>query len=592
MRFGIRARLFAALLVLVSVVGLVSGIYLERVLRAWLEARIESNLALLTNTGREFVQTAPGADSLPQMDQVADRLGRSSGARVTIIASDGVVLGDSELTPEQVREIENHGGRPEVRSALARGAGSARRFSTTLGTNMLYVTARYRRDDRHGVVRLALPLSEVDAVIGRLRLALLITGLFGLALAVVVGGVAAHLLSRRLRDLVQHARAVMHDYGGGKVRPSSGDELGRLAGSFNRLVEELDRVVSDLAGERDRLETILESMSEAVLALDPEQRVTMANQAAFDLLNVSSPPVGRFLLEVIRVPALIELVTKRENESTATAEFELTGQPHRRVLAVVAPQRTAGGSVLVMHDVTEMRRLERMRRDFVANVSHELRTPVSVVQANAETLLDGALEDRDQAREFLEAIYRNATRLSAMISDLLDLSRIESGQLALEMRTLRLGEVADRVARSANEAAGNRGISVENAVEPSTGVRADEKALEHVLGNLLDNAIKYCGEGGQVTMAAAASEGVVRVEVRDDGPGIEPQHRDRVFERFYRVEPGRSRELGGTGLGLSIVRNLVNAMGGKAGFEPGDPRGSVFWFTLPAARWDSEDEER
>ncbi len=582
MRLGIRTRLFATSILLVSVVGLVSGVYLERVLRSWLEARIESNLFLLTKTSRQFVETAPGNDTLQQMDRFADRLGRSSGARVTIIASDGVVLGDSELNLQQVREVENHGGRPEIRAAARSGSGSSRRYSATIRTHMLYVAVPYQRHDRTGVVRLSVPLAEVDAAIGRLRLLLLLAGLLGLVVSVIVSAVASHLLSRRLRSLVEHARAVAHNKAGKLPLPPD-DELGRLAGSFNRLVAELDRAVTDLAGERNRLETVLESMNEAVLALDPEQRVSMANQAALDILKISSPPVGRTLLEVVRVPALIELVAKGADGSTATAELELPGRPSRRVLAVVAPQRTAGGSVLVMHDVTEMRRLERVRRDFVANVSHELRTPVSVVQANAETLLGGALGDRERAREFLEAIYRNAKRLSGMISDLLDLSRIEAGRMVLDTEAVPLDEVVARAAQSVEETAARKGVSLENAVGKSIGVRADEKALEQVLVNLLDNAVKYCGEGGHVAARAAEDRGMVRVEVRDDGPGIEPQHRDRVFERFYRVEPGRSRELGGTGLGLSIVRNLVSAMGGKAGFEPAEPRGSIFWFTLPAA---------
>jgi two-component system phosphate regulon sensor histidine kinase PhoR len=462
MRFGIRARLFLVSLLLILGVGLVSGVYLERALVSWLSARIESDLMLLTRTSRQFMETAPGGDSIEEMDRFADRLGRSSGARVTIIAGDGVVLGDSKLNLQQVRDVENHGGRPEIRAAARTGSGSSRRYSTTIRTHMLYVAVPYQRNDREGVVRLSVPLSEVDAAVDRLRLLLLLAGLLGLIVSVVVSAVASQLLSRRLRSLVEHARAVAHNKAGQLPLPPD-DELGRLAGSFNRVVAELDRAVTDLAGERNRLETVLESMNEAVLALDSEQRITMANQAALDILKISSPPVGRTLLEVVRVPALIELVAKGADGSTATAELELSGRPSRRVLAVVAPQRTAGGSVLVMHDVTEMRRLERVRRDFVANVSHELRTPVSVVQANAETLLDGALQDRERAREFLEAIYRNAKRLSSMISDLLDLSRIESGRMVLETRNVPMTEVATRAMQSVPEAAGKMGVAVERS---------------------------------------------------------------------------------------------------------------------------------
>jgi two-component system phosphate regulon sensor histidine kinase PhoR len=247
------------------------------------------------------------------------------------------------------------------------------------------------------------------------------------------------------------------------------------------------------------------------------------------------------------------------------------------------PQGESGGAVLVMHDATEIRRLETVRRDFVANVSHELRTPVSIIQANTETLLLGALDEPAQARRFLDAIRRNAERLGQLISDLLDISRIEAGKYAIEMRPLSMASVAHSVSKSVSESCRRRGVVLEVSVDRELRVRADAGALEQVLVNLVENAVKYGPEGGTVELAAVEQGAVVRIEVRDEGPGIALAHRRRVFERFYRVDPGRSRNMGGTGLGLAIVKNLTEAMGGEVGVDSREPTGSAFWLRLGRA---------
>jgi len=266
------------------------------------------------------------------------------------------------------------------------------------------------------------------------------------------------------------------------------------------------------------------------------------------------------------------------HRAPASSEIELgTGC---RVLVLAAPLRTTGGCVVVFHDVTEMRRLEAVRRNFVANVSHELRTPTSVIRANAETLLDGAVETEEQARVFLTAVHRNAERLAQIIDDLLDLAGIEAGEYEHKPIPTELGPAVRRVVESLGERIKAKNQVAHVDVPNDLLVRADIRALDQVLLNLIDNAVKYTQEGGQVTVRSAKLEHGVRIEVEDNGPGIEPKHRQRIFERFYRVEPGRSREMGGTGLGLSIVKHLVAAMGGESGFAPVSPRGSVFWFTL------------
>jgi two-component system phosphate regulon sensor histidine kinase PhoR len=586
---GVRLKLFAISLALVVGVGLVSGIYMEQHLRAWLHARIETELLGQARLGRDLVELLPGSlASDEDTDRLADRLGASSAGRVTIIRQDGVVLGDSELDLKDVRHVENHGNRPEVSQALSNGHGAAQRFSTSVRHDMFYVAVPFDRSGERGVVRVAMPLAEVDSAVGRLRVMLLLAGLVGLALAVFIGGLASHLASRPLRSLVRNARLWRVSGEAQRLPVSSNDELGRLAGSFNELVGELDQTLKNLAGERDRLETILGGMTEALLALDPEDRVTHVNRAAMELLGLAQSPVGQVLIEVLRVPALAELIERVHREG-ASAESELSLPVSRMVLARAASIKSTRGIILVMLDITEMRRLEKVRRDFVANVSHELRTPVAVIQANAETLLDGALTHPTRGPEFLSAIMRNAQRLARLVSDLLDLSRIESGNFTLEIQPTEVAAAVQRAVESIRGLAARKRLTVDANITDELQVLADSSAFDQILTNLIVNAVKYTPDDGHVEIRAERGAGVpagnrtIHIDVCDDGTGIEPQHRARIFERFYRVDPGRSREMGGTGLGLSIVKHLVVAMHGEVHVTDNPTGGSVFRVTLPAA---------
>jgi two-component system phosphate regulon sensor histidine kinase PhoR len=567
---------------------------MEGRLRAWLMGRVEAELLVQARLARDMVELLPGlsrdgAADDQAADQLADKLGVSSSARVTIVAAGGRVLGDSGLSLDEVRRVENHGHRPEVEQALVEGHGAAARHSTSVRADMFYVAVPFQRSDLRGVLRVAMPLAEVDGAVHRVRVILLLAGLVGLACAVFISGVASHLASRPLRDLVLNARQWRSSGLTQRLLVSSDDELGRLAGSFNELVGELDRTLKNLAGERDRLQTILEGMTEALLALDPEDRVTHVNRAAMDLLGLTASPVGQVLIEVVRAPALAELIERVHRERGASAESELSLAGVRTVLARAAPIKSTGGIILVMLDITEMRRLEKVRRDFVANVSHELRTPVAVIQANAETLLDGALTHPTRGPEFLGAIMRNAQRLARLVSDLLDLSRIESGNFTLEIQATEVAAAVQRAVESIRGLAARKRLTVEAKVTGEFQVLADSSAFDQILMNLIGNAVKYTPDDGHVEIRAArgatapGGEGTIHIDVCDDGTGIEPRHRARIFERFYRVDPGRSREMGGTGLGLSIVKHLVVAMHGEVYVTDNPSGGSVFRVTLPAA---------
>jgi two-component system phosphate regulon sensor histidine kinase PhoR len=570
---------------MVGAISIPSGLFLEHRLRGRLTERFESSLWHHAQSGKLLIEAVGRLDN-SEAQRLAARLAESTTARATVIAAGGTVLGDSKLVLAEVSRLENHADRPEFREAMAKGRGIARRYSTTLATDMLYVAVPYERADGRGVIRLATELAEITEAITQLRMLLAAAGALGLIMAVFVGALSSFLTSQRLYALVEHARAVAL----GEDRPPltlpASDELGRIAGSFNQMAEELDRTVDTLARERHRVSAILESMSEAVIALDGGAQIELVNRAAMDMLDLTEQAVGRPLVEALQTPAIIECISGASTSEAQTVEFDLPGEQSQRLLASITPLPTTGGTLLVMHDVTEMRRLETVRRDFVANVSHELRTPVSVVQANAETLLDGALDNPEQAQRFVAAISRNALRLSAILADLLDLSRIEAGRYALELQPIDLVSPARRAMESAEKTALAKEVELTCSIPATVEVVADVTALDHVLINLVENAVKYTPSGGHVELRAVTGSGAIRLEVADDGPGIERRYRDRIFERFFRVDRGRSRQMGGTGLGLSIAKHLAEAMGGTIGVEPGQPKGSVFFVALPSTTSD------
>jgi two-component system, OmpR family, phosphate regulon sensor histidine kinase PhoR len=401
-------------------------------------------------------------------------------------------------------------------------------------------------------------------------------------IVLVTGGlliaISSVLYSRSLRSLATQAREIARG-SERRIDAWSGNEIGDIGGSLNRMAEDIERTVAALARERALLAAVLEGMSQGIIALDADRRVTVMNREAVAMLGLEAAPIGKPLIDHVRLPAIQEIVAAPEQRRAA----EITVDGNRRLTISPTPFG-AGGCILAVEDVTDIRRLETIRRDFVANVSHELRTPVSVIRANAETLLDGASTHPVHGPRLLGGLHRNAERLSNIINDLLDLARLEAGQTRIAPVEVDIGEVAGRAVASVADTAAKK--KIELAIDAGPGVRTvcDGRALEQVLVNLIDNAIKYTPAGGHVWVAVTSADGSIRIEVQDDGPGISPAHRERIFERFYRVDPGRSRDMGGTGLGLSIVRHLMTAMDGEVGVEPRAPSGSIFWVRLPPRR--------
>ncbi len=582
MNLGFRGRLVLGTFVAVLAVLFASGVWLQKQLESRLEQGIETKLAEHVRAVREIVFLTPHLVDIPQADALADRMGNALSLRVTIIRGDGIVLGDSKLHIDEVSKLENHGQRPECLDAKGSNLGSARRYSETLKTEMLYMALRYARADGDGWVRVAMPLQELSELEGQIQNLLFVAAFLALVLALFLSSIASRVISRRLQRLVNNVRTLSSRAIASRTKSDRRDEFGLLAQSIDRMSEDLELVVKTLAQERDQFGAVLQGMQEAVIAFDRNLAITTINEGAKKLFGLGEGLVGT---PINKVPSLSKLYPALQPRMAhaVSDEFELDGIIAPTILARITPLAGSGGGVIVAHDVTEIRRLERMRQDFVANVSHELRTPVSVIHANSETLLDGALEDREQGPKFVEAIHRNSARLGNLVADLLDLSRIEAGQNSLALEPISLVGAGTRATEAIGISATKKNTKVVNAVPETLFALADLQALDQVLLNLVENAVKYTPEGGEVVVRAHSLGQRVRIEIEDDGPGVPEEHRERLFERFYRVDPGRSKQMGGTGLGLAIVKHLVNTMGGNVGMMPAPKQGSVFWVELPKA---------
>ncbi|MCC7381951.1 MAG: HAMP domain-containing protein [Deltaproteobacteria bacterium] len=568
MRLGIRGELLLVSLVLISIVGGASAFYVEHDLREWIEARSSAELTRAA-LAMEIAVARAGADT--DFGELAHHLGETTQTSVQILDPHGRVLGDSRVEAALAEPLLS------AVEIAALDPANPRQFRREHGGSRVAAVAVGRPGGR--AVSVSMPLDAAERLLGRLHLLIALSGVLGIAMAVFMSGIASHRTSSMLRNLVSRAQALSGGESRRRLSVVVNDELSGLAGSLNQMAETLESSVKTIAVERDRIEAVLDALSDAVIACDERRQVTLVNRAALSVLGLREPPLGRVTEETVQ-PVLAGLVDRARLGEPASTELELSG---RRFLARATRQRSGVGTVLVLHDVSELRRLELIRRDFVANVSHELRTPVSIVRANAETLLDGALEDKKRGRAFVEAILRHADRLSLLIADLLDLSRIESGRYPIELKSVPIESALTRAIDLVSRPAAERSLKLTLEVpEPELAAQADPLALDQVVGNLLENAVKYTPAGGNIVVRARSTERGVRIEVIDDGSGIAPEHRDRIFERFYRVDPGRSRDVGGTGLGLSIVKHLTEAMGGAVGVEPNAPQGSIFWITLRA----------
>jgi two-component system phosphate regulon sensor histidine kinase PhoR len=586
MRIGARGKLFLVTFALL-IVSLVAGeIYLVPAVEYDLTERIRQDLYVRLDLVAERAATyAQPADAAAGWDVLADRLGKLAQTRVTFMKEDGRVVGDSDVLAQDMSALENHRGRPEVAAAFDGRTTDNIRYSATTHQRMLYA-AKIVPGETKMVARVSLPLAWVDHAKAKTRALLLGGAIVALLAAALMSSAAAVVLSRGLRGLTAVARRMAGGDLETRSRLETADEVGELGRTLDHLAANLSRSMRELRDDRDLLGRILESMREGVLVMDGAHRILLANPSLREMLLLDSDVTGRSTIEVIRNAELQSIVEKAlVGSDPLSGEVEVGGIKPRRLLVYAA--RLSGeprALVLVLFDVTEMRRLETVRRDFVANVSHELRTPVASVRSAAETLRMAIEHDPKAAIQFIDIIERNGRRLGELINDLLDLSRIEANEYRLNIEPTDLRQICDKTVAAFAVRASSRNMFL--TVDISDGfppVLADASAFDRILTNLVDNALKYCPDGARISVSARQSGSKIQVVVSDSGAGIDAKHLPRLFERFYRVDNGRSRDMGGTGLGLSIVKHLVEAMGGEASVESLPGKGATFAFTLSSA---------
>ncbi|MCM0081597.1 ATP-binding protein [Geomonas sp. Red32] len=581
MKASFRWKLMASYLLLVLVLG--GGLY------GYLSYEEEN--AIITSTREQLfdqlrVATLMASKEIHDLKQDApvltDTLSKAVRARVTVIDPGGTVVADSEVSGGELPTLENHNGRPEVIQGRKNGVGSSVRYSATLHMDMMYVAAPFGAGN---MVRLALPLAELKQAQLKLQRSLGAA----MAVAVIVSLLLSYLLSnvntRNLRMLAARASRIGRGEFAGRIPITSDDELGRLAQVINEMTDRIEQQLARISTEKNQLDAILKGMGEGVIVTDQHGTVTLVNPAFCSMLGTGTEVVGRQLVEISRHPDLHEACREvlthqhEKHQEIALAEGRVT-MVHWVPLNYGEELR---GTVAVFHDISALKRAEKIRRDFVANVSHELRTPVTVIKGYAETLLNGTVsEDAERRDRFLGIIYNHADRLTVLVRDLLALSELESGEVNLQPQTVQLEGAIRNALLLVEQRGEEKGVTLEFAGVSGTGsVTVDRGRLDQVLINLLDNAIKYSSTGDKVAVSAADEGKMVRVSVKDEGIGIPAKDLPRLFERFYRVDAARSRDCGGTGLGLSIVKHIVQAHGGSVSVESTPGAGSTFSFTLP-----------
>jgi two-component system phosphate regulon sensor histidine kinase PhoR len=582
MKAGFRTKVFvgaftAAALSLLALAGLMVW-QVRQGERASIERHLSDEARLIA----DLLAKATSLDK-SSLDREADRLGEIIAGRVTFIAEDGRVIGDSTQTEAELRTLENHLTRPEVVAAREHGFGSSQRYSETVSTDMVYVAVRAT----HPVVtyvRLSLPLTDVDAQLRAIWRATLGAFAASIPLALLVSWLVSASLARRVSSI---ARVAERYSAGDLARPiydHGSDELGTVARALDDSVQQLGGRIEELSRDRARMEAILTGMVEGVLVVDRQGRLQLVNRAAQQMLRVDPSATGRPYLEVIRHPDIAaQLTAALHGEEIGGQELTLARDPGRTLLARAAPVTgPGGGAVLVLHDITDLRRADQIRRDFVANVSHELRTPLTAIRGYIEALLDGPA-DAESTRKFLEIIARHSTRMERLVKDLLRLARLDARQELLETARCDIKQLFSAVTADLAPSIEAKGQRVTLDVSPDARqVDGDPAKLHDIVRNLVENAVNYSPEASEVRLGAAQEDDMYTITVADSGPGIPSEDLTRVFERFYRVDKSRARP-GGTGLGLAIVKHLVELHGGEAIAANRPEGGAMFTIRLPVS---------
>jgi len=568
----LRSRIFVKLMVVFLLVIGVAAITLQwTVHRVWartLNDQIERNLRQKTQLFAYRVEN----DRQHTLADITSQEAQAAGARATVIDPTGKVLADSEA---DASAMENHAHRKEFVAALGGQAGMDQRKSHTLGVPFLYTSAPISG----GAVRLAYPLTEIETADNQLGNALFRGSLMAFVFAVIAAAVASQYVSRRLRRIVAFAEQISAGDLTARIASGSTDEIGKVAAALDRTARRVQESFERVQTSQRELETLLNSMQDAVIAVSADGRVQWANRGMDRLLR-RAPRLNAPVIDNVRDPDFLNAIQKAVRDHAVASARSNTIAPGRTFDVTAAPM-PGGGAVAVLRDLTETERVEKTRRDFIANVSHELRTPLTSIQGYTETLLDSALAD-NHLRDFLEIIRKNAARMTRLTEDLLTLARVESGEQRFDIQEVSAEELLQDACESFREVARSYGVelAVENSV-PDAHVKANGEAIHQVFSNLIENGLKYAASGKKIVLGARPASAGVEFYVRDFGPGISSEHLPRLFERFYRVDKARSRESGGTGLGLAIAKHIVLAHGGTIRAESELNHGSTFVFILP-----------
>jgi len=573
---SIQWRIAVPFIVLIVASMTVLGIYLTSAVRGSqldnLRLDLEREARLAAETAGAVL--AAGGDA----DAMAKRLGEEIDSRITIIAPDGTVLGDSREDPAA---MENHAGRPEVIAALSSGIGESQRFSTTLEQSMLYVAVPVTAgDELLGIARVALPTTEVEAIVGRVTRTIILVTVIIAALAVLAAWLIARTTTRPIRQLTGAARGIAAGDLGRRIAVADRGEIGQLAHAFNEMSANLQETVAAISTEKTNLADILDNMADGVVMTDAGGKVALANPAAGRLFGFeAAEAAGRPLIEVVhdhQADEVLKRCLKTGREQNIQFESTFT----RRFLRAIAVPTGEGGGLLLLQDLTELKDLQTMRRELIGNISHELRTPIAGIKAMAETLQGGASEDKKAAAGFLAKIVGEADRLTQIVTELTQLSRIETGQAELKIEPVDLNALVDGVLNDLKPLAERVQVTLLRELAPDLPeVSADRDRIRQTIVNLVHNAIKFNRPGGKVTAATSFDKRSVSVSVADSGIGIPAEDLPHVFERFYKADKARSG--GGSGLGLAIAKHTVAAHGGDIGVESRLGKGSTFRFSLP-----------
>jgi len=578
---GIQWRITIPFIVLILVIMGILGAYLVNSTR---DNQIDALHSQLKNeamiTAEASLPGFLGQEQQAVLDTLAKTLGENIDTRITIIALDGTVLGDSEEDPAS---MENHAARPEIQDALATGAGESSRFSTTLGVRMMYVAVPVTyQGEVLGVARVSLPLTEVESLTRRITVIIATAMAVAAILVILAAWIIARITTRPIRRLTIASQKIASGKLGQRINVESRDEVGELAHAFNEMSLKLKELVEEISGDRARLASILDNMADGVIVTDIDRRITLCNKAAENLFSIKNAAGKPSLMEVVRDHEINELVkSSLETGEMGDIRYESgTSQRYIRAIAIAVNSRKPEGVLILFQDLTDVRNLQTTRRELIGNISHEFRTPLAGIKAMVETLRDGAVNDKEAARDFLSRIDEEIDRLTQLVAELTELSRIETGKVELKLEPINLNDIIVEVINQLTPQAERQQLSIKTELAPDLpAVRADTDRIKQVITNLVHNAVKFTPSGGNISISSNYDDRYVAVDVTDEGIGISRSDLPHIFERFYKSD--RARAGGGTGMGLAIAKHVVEAHGGNIRAESREGKGSTLSFNIP-----------